>query len=306
MTTMAATRPKPKRRKLELHRLTISGLSEGVDYQKFLISLWANLENRENRIFTPGGKGHALDQAREVQGHLWLQFFSFAEGERPEVLDTNDMSISENPLTDSEALLHWTHAMGAKLSDRYVVLLERVQAGIWPSKLEHYLQWLIDHPANELIAKEATANADEPISVSVELEADASFLKLIDSMERVVSASIRIVRPNPGWGDYEDLLSEEAKDSDAHSAEVTMNARRGASLSKTDGIIEAMREAYRGNKLGRAVVEGDVDGERKRVTTANHGKSQYKYLETNENGNVIHQAALDKFFEAMGKMTDDV
>lgn len=125
-------------------------------------------------------------------------------------------------------------------------------------------------------------------------------------MERIVSASVRIVRPNPGWSDYENLLSDEAKDSDAQSAEVTMNARRGASLAKNDGIVEAMREAYRGNKLGRAVVEGDVDGERKRVSTTSHGKSQYKYLETNENGNVEHQAARDKFFETLAKMTDDV
>lgn len=303
---MAATKPKPKRRKLELYKLTISGMRDDVDYQEFLFSLWANLGNRQGRIFTPGGKGHSLDQLREIQGHLWFQFFSFSEGERPEVLDTEDMSISENPLTDSEALLHWTHALGKRLLDRYVILLERVQTGIWPTKVEHYLQWLIDNPTNKQIATRATANSDEPISVSLELEPDASFLKVIDSMERVISASVRIVRPNPGWGDYEDLLSDEAKDSDAHSAEVTMNARRGASLSMTDGIIEAMREGYRKNKLGRAVVEGDVDGERKRVTTASHGKSQYKYLETNENGNVLHQAALDKFFEALGKMTDNV
>lgn len=222
------------------------------------------------------------------------------------MLDTDDMSISENPLTASEALLHWTHALGTRLDDRYVVLLERVQAGIWPSKVEHYLQWLIEHHENETITEKATAKADEPISVSLELEADASFLKVVDSMERIVSASVRIVRPNPGWGDYEDLLSEEAKDSDAQSAEVTMNARRGASLAKKNGIVQAMREAYRGNKLGRAVVEGDVDGERKRVSTASHGKSQYKYLETDDNGNVDHHAALDKFFDAMGKMTDDV
>jgi len=102
---MAATRPKPKRRKLELYELTISGMHEDVDYQKFLRSLWSNLETRENRIFTPGGKGHALDRLQITKGNLWFQLFSFAAGERPEVLDTDDMSISENPLTASEALL---------------------------------------------------------------------------------------------------------------------------------------------------------------------------------------------------------
>lgn len=303
---MATTRPKPKRRKLELYRLTISGMSDGADYQKFLIALWSNLETRDKRVFSPGGKRHALDQLRTVKGNLWFQFFSFAEGERPEVLDTEDMSISENPLTESEALLHWTHAMGKRLDDRYVMLCERVQAGTWPSKMEHYLQWLIEHPDNEAVTAKATVDGDEPISVSLELEADASFLELVNSMERIASASVRINRPNPGWGDYEDLLGPEAKDSDAQSAEIKMNARRGASLAKKDGIVAAMREAHEKNKLGRAIVEGDVDGERKRVSTESHGKSQYKYLETSQDGNVLHQSALDKFFEAMGKMTDDV
>lgn len=303
---MAKTPAKPKRRKLELYRLTISGLKPDTDYQKFLVALWANLPERAQRSFAPGGKSHVLDQLEITKSNLWFQFFSYAEDERPEVLDTNDMSLSENPLTPSEALVHWTHAMGKHAEGRYVMLLERVQTGIWPTKIEHYLQWMMEKPENAQLVKKTTANPDEPISVSLELEPDESFLKLVDAMEKIASVTVRIVRPNPGWSDYEDLLSEEARESDAQSAEVKMNARRNASLAKSGGIIGAMREAFRSKKLGRAIVEGDIDGERKRVSTESHGKSQYKYLETNQNGNVLHQSARDKFFETLGKMADDV
>ncbi len=297
---------KPKRRKLELYRLTISGLNDDVDYQSFLMKLWKNLHDREEKIFESGDKSHALDQLQRKKGNLWMQFFSYAEGERPDVIDTEDLSIHDNPLGESETFLHWTHGLGKQLKDRYVLLLERVQTGIWPSKVEQYFQWLLDHPENESDALKATADPDEPISVSLELEADKSFMKLVNSMDRIVSATVRIVRPNPGWQDYDKLLGEEARDSDAKFAEVTMKARRGASLAKRDGIVQAMRDLDSHNKLGKAVVEGDIDEERKTVSTESHGKSQYKYLATNENGNVAHDAALDKLFETLGKMTDDV
>ena len=85
-----------------------------------------------------------------------------------------------------------------------------------------------------------------------------------------------------------------------------MKARRGASLAKGDGIVKAMKEAYKENQLGRASVEGDIDGERKTISTLSHGKSQYKYLAVNPNGTVDHSAARDSFFEVLGKMDDDV
>lgn len=303
---MAETLPRPKRRKLELYRLTISGMVAGSDYQEFIESLWSNLGTRENRILNEGDKSHGLDSLRQSDETLWFQFFSYSAGERPEVIDTDDMTISANPLEPSEALLNWTHALGEQREDRYVLLVERVQTGIWPSKIEHYLDWLIGHPENEGIVADYIASSDEPISVALELEPDATFMKLVNSMDRIVSATVRINRPNPGWGDYEELLNEEARKSDAQSAEVTMKARRGASLAKRDGIVQAMKEAYRQNDLGRASVEGDIDGERKTISTTKHGKSQYKYLPVSSNGTVNHAAAFDTFFEVLGKMDDNV
>lgn len=63
-----------------------------------------------------------------------------------------------------------------------------------------------------------------------------------------------------------------------------------------------MKEAYNRNQLGRAAVEGDIDGERKSISTASHGKAQYKNLAVNSKGNVDHAAARDHFFEVLGKM----
>lgn len=295
---------KSKRRKLELYRLTISGLKDKVDYKKFLVDCWNNLKEDDQNVFVSGGKSHSLDTISRTKGNLWIRFYSFTPGERPDVINVNSHSIRPNPIKDNEALLHWTHAMAKQLTDRFVILVERVQTGIWPSKIETYLQWMVDHELNESLRKRATAKTDEPITINLELEADKSFFNLVDSMDRIASATVRIVRPNPGWQDYDKLLGDEASASDARIAEVTMKARRGASLSKNDGIVQAMRDLDQNNRLGRAVVEGDLDGESKAVSTDSHGKSQFKYLATNDDGNVIANQALDKFFETMGNMTD--
>jgi hypothetical protein len=40
-----------------------------------------------------------------------------------------------------------------------------------------------------------------PVSVSIEVEPTETFLNRIDSAERIKSVTVRIVRPNPGYGD---------------------------------------------------------------------------------------------------------
>ena len=293
---------KPKRRKLEVYRLIISGLKEDVDYLQFLRRARASIKDELKAVQTIGDKSHVLHEAKVTKGSLWMRFYSYSEGERPDVINTKSLNIKPNPLSDNETQVYWTHALVSPLKKRVVMLIERVQAGIWPSRLEDYLQWLIDHPENKKLVAEVQGDAGEPLTVTLELEADKSFMKQVEAMERIIAVSVRIVRPNPGWMDYEDLLSKEAQASDAHYADVSMHARRNASLSKNQGIVQAMKDLDQNNKLGRAEVQGETGGERKSISTEKYGKSQHKNLPTDADGNVAHDAALEKFLEYLGEV----
>ncbi len=179
-----------------------------------------------------------------------------------------------------------------------VLIVERVQAGIWPSRIEEYFQWMIDRQASTAKIKKYVA--EDEVTVSVEVEPDEAFMKRVLAMDRITSAMVRIVRPNPGWKDLDKELGGEADESDAHYAEVKMNARRNASLEKTKGIIMAMKDMDTKKQLGRAVVEGKVDGETEVISSERAGRHQYKHMPTDSQGNV----AVDKVFEKLGDYLD--
>lgn len=293
---------KDKRRKIEVYRLTISGLLDGVDYLTFLRSARSNIKDDHKAVQTTGGRSHALFEAKLVKKCLWLRFYSYSDGERPDVINTKSLSIKPNPLGDNETQVYWTHALVAQRKNRVVMLIERVQTGIWPTRIEDYLQWLFERPENSSLLSKSQATSDEPLTVNLELETDKSFMKQVEAMERIITATVRIVRPNPGWTDYEDLLSKEAQASDAKHVDLSMHARRGASLKKDDGIVLAMKELDEDDKLGRAVVEGDIDGETRTISTERHGKATYRYLTTDADGNVEHDAAFEKFLKYLDEV----
>jgi hypothetical protein len=294
--------PRPKRRKIEAYRLIISGLRIGLGYADVLRRARASLDDEREAVQRLGDKSCVLHNMEPIDLGLWLVFYSYTEGDRPDVIDTSTLTIHANPLADDETQIEWTHALYSSSLDRNLMLIERVQRGMWPSRVESYLQWLLDHPRNESLRREVQANAQEPLTVTLELEVAGSFMEQVDAMSRIASASLRIARPNPGWQDYENLLSEEARASDAKYAEIEMHARRNASLRRDDGIVEAMRAMDQNNTLGHAAVEGVLDGQTQRISTEKHGRAMVKYLPTDEDGNVQHDAAREKFFEMLGEM----
>ena len=294
--------PKPKRRKLEVYRLTISGLKPNVSYLQLLQKARSNIKSEQMAVQSAGDKSNALYETKMANGSLWMRFFSYSPGDRPDVINTTNLNIKPNPLGTNETQLYWTHALVSPLGQRIVMLIERVQTGMWPSRIESYMQWLIDHPSNKKLVAGSQGKPGEPITVTLELEADKSFMLQVEAMDRIISATVRIVRPNPGWKDYDNLLSQEAQDSDAHYADVSMHARRNASLAKTKGIVQAMKDLDKNKKLGRAEVEGEIAGERKAISTEKFGKSQYKIFPTNADGNIDHDAALANFFEYLSEV----
>jgi hypothetical protein len=253
---------------------------------------------KHDAVHQTGKKCHCLDSIHISHKRARFRFLSYSEGDRPEVIDTSDLSIKPNPLGDDETFLSWTHVLGSALSNRYVLIIERVQTGIWPSRIEEYFQWMIDQKLSAPKIRKYVA--ERSVTVSIEVEPDESFMRRVLAMDRIMSAMLRIVRPNPGWKDLEKELGGEADESDAHYAEVKMNARRNATLKKSEGIIKAMKDMASQKQLGRAIVEGKVDGETEVVSSERTGRHQYKYLPTDPNGNIV----VDKVFDALGRYLD--
>ena len=132
-----------KQRKIEVHRLTISGLPSGTAYGKFL----HNLRKRRSvaqMVMSTQGKSHALNNTTLRNHRLRLRFLSYTKGHRPDVLDTQQFKLQANPLTPSQTNVEWTHLLGSFKGTRYVLLIERNVSGIWPSTVERYLQWAVD------------------------------------------------------------------------------------------------------------------------------------------------------------------
>ncbi|MDI6795719.1 MAG: hypothetical protein QMD09_02185, partial [Desulfatibacillaceae bacterium] len=220
-------------RKIEVYCLTISGLPEGTAYGPFLDGLRGQTRPVSQMVKKENGKSHALNESQMRNHRLRMRFLSFTKGHRPDVLDTNQFSLQPNPLTPEQTNVEWTHVLGGVKNGRYMLLIERNHSGIWPTALERYVQWMID----EFYEPEPIEGEEEqePVTVSLEAVPGQEFIERLNDLDRIMEATVRVVRPNPGWADLENELGGVAQASDAHKSEVTMKARRNESLNDQGG-----------------------------------------------------------------------
>jgi hypothetical protein len=235
-----------------------------------------------------------------INKRLRLRFLSFTTGYRPDILDTEAYSLGPNPLADSQTGVEWTHVLGGRVNGRYLLLCEKVQAGIWPSSIEQYLQWMIDKVHGQEWVGEETDD-EENITVSLEPEPGAAFVQRINSLSRIRVATVRTVRPNPGWKDLETELAGEADESKAQKADVTMVAKRDASLAKSKGIVQAIKSMFASKELDYAAIEGERDGQKDHFTTKNLVERRRLSIKLDEGGQVDHSDAWAK----LGAMMDE-
>jgi hypothetical protein len=285
-----------KRRKIEVHKMKISGLDEGQSYGTLIRDVRRRINLLRDAIMQHASKSHALYEVSIHNRRLHLRFLSFATGYRPDVLDTQDFDVEENPLEDHQTGVEWTHVLGGRVGARYLLLVEKFQVGIWPTTVERYLQWMIDE---HYVPDDDDA---DPLVVSIEAEPSATFVNKIDEMTRVTKATVRTVRPNPGWADLESELADMSDESDARKAEVSLTARRRASLDKDAGILAAIKRLFRQRELDYAAVEGEHDGKKERFSTERLGEFRYVNLRLDENGQVDHDDAWRK----LNAMMDDL
>lgn len=288
-----------RKKKVEVHRLTMSGVPGGMTYGQLLRQARNAFDDLEDLVLEMRDKSHALFEVKIVGGRLRLLFMSFRTGYRPDILDVADYSLAPTPLGETETAVEWTHCLGGRVSGRYLLLVEKGQGGIWPKTLEDYVQWLVD----QFELEDEDEDADEPIVVSLEPLADESFVTRLETLDRIQHATVRIVRPNPGWWDLESELGEQADASDAAKADVAMHARRGASLAKDDGIVAAIKESVATGELAYARVEGQREGVAEGFDTARFGQAHRVEFELDEFGQVKHADAWKKLAHVFKSLT---
>ncbi len=288
-----------KQRKIEVHRLTISGLPDGTGYGPVLRGL-RGTRAVGTMVMKSGEKSHALNDTALLNHRLRLRFLSFTKGHRPDILDTTQFAVQENPLTPSQTNIEWTHALGALKGGRYVLLIERNFNGIWPTTLEAYLQWMIDEYYQPRTGAEQEDSA--PVAVTIEAEPGPEFVQRMDALEHITEAAIRIARPNPGWHDLETELGEKAEESDARKVDIKMTARRRASLNKNAGILAWIRQAFHKKKLGYAAITGRRGRHKESFTTEKLGKHFLVNMEMDERGQVSANDAWVKLSSTMDEL----
>ncbi len=281
-----------KERTIEIHRLTISGLPQGLSYGVFLENIGKRFPAFVDREWKGSGKSHAMKAISFKNGFLWMQYYSYIQGYRPDVIDTQSHNISPSPYSQTQAGVEYTHVLGATVGKRYLLLVEKVQAGIWPETLEGYLQWMID----KYLESEGSS---EKITLSIEADPSEEFISRMETLDRITRVTIRTVRPNPGWADLETELARESEDSDAHKTEVTMVARKNKTLSKTKGIVVDIQSLFKNGLLSFAQIEGWKGNNRDHFSTKKLNKKQKVKIEADEDGKIKEESLLEKMTEIM-------
>jgi hypothetical protein len=288
-----------RRRKIEVHRLTISALPDNQTYGAFLRRIRHDANSLSDLVMSAGEKSHALEGASLRNNRLRLRFLSFTTGHRPDILDTEDFSLVPNPLDPAQTGVEWTHVLGSQRGNRYLMLVEKVQGGIYPGTIERYLQWMVDEFYEP---DEDQDNRQDPVTISLEAEPGEQFIQRMNALTRIMKASVRIVRPNPGWTDLDTELSGEAEASDAHKAEVSMTARRLASLSRTGGIVAAIRTLFADGQLNYASVEGERGNQKDSFSTDKLLKYRFVNFELDDRGQVQDRDAWQKLSDMLDEL----
>lgn len=281
------------KRRLSLYRLNFSGLTDEETYYSVLASI-TKRTTLADRVHKDGSRSHALYSAKQERLRLQLTFISYREGERPDILDTTSFDITPNPLGENQTGISWTHALLSEAGSKHYLALEEYFNGMRCSQIERYLQWLVDdrYPRPD--------DATDPITVSVEAVPSAAFMARVDSLERVTKATVRIPRPNFGWMDLEGQLGIEAEESDAKGAELTMTARRGASLRRDRGLLDYLRGLIGSGAAVFARVEGVRDGQADKFSTENLKVSGVAEVPMDERGQ-LRDDAWPAFYEYLDR-----
>jgi hypothetical protein len=276
-------RPKTKKRTIEYYTLTISGLPKDTDYWKLIHNIVSKttLEERERKYGED--KTDILFDGELRNGQFKMRFATYSPGIRPDVIDTTTHQIEKSPYKPTQTNLRYTHILGIYVSGQYYILLEKSRDGIWASNLGDYLHWFLE---------QYSEYSSKKLDVNIEPLPSEKFGERLNALDTISEASIRIVRPNPGWDDLETELGNESKESDSSKTEIKMQAGRNKSLSKNGGIVKAIRDRLQKGVLRFAKVKGKgKDQKIDEFSTEKLLRTQKRVIPVDTNGQINSQTA---------------
>ena len=287
-----------KNRKIEVYRLKISGLPEGMSYGNFVNEVRRSADSVADTIMKQGEKWHGIMDFTIRNRRMRVRFLSYKKGHRPDILNTENYELGPNPLMPTQTGVEYTHVLGNNVNGRYLLIVERNHSGIWPSTIEKYLQRLID----KFYDSESDQEDGDPITVNLEAEAGPEFIERLDRLNQIKVATVRVVRPNPGWSDLDSELGRMASDSDARRAEITMGARRNESLDKSRGLIRWIIEKFHSRDLDYASIQGKRGRQTDSFNTQKLIKHTMVPMEIDERGQVVSEDAWSKMAQILNDL----
>jgi hypothetical protein len=169
-------------------------------------------------------------------------------------LDTTTAQSTVTPLKQGRILATRTHGV-INLSKK-VAIVEYSHKGAKARDIELVLSSI------------ASAVFAPDTHISLQPIAGESFMRMIDSLDIVRLATLKLRRPNPGWTDCSNAVNELSKDSGGDAVEISIGARRNDALSKRRGLVGWIRHLISGNSnaLHNAIVKGRYPGSSSVVT----------------------------------------
>lgn len=196
----------------------------------------------------------AISRVERTDGLLAMLFVAGSEGELPLVYDPSTASAEEVDPGGGRFVVNGVWGFFDP-EERYLVM-EKRRPGVAIYQIERLLTG---------IARRAVG--DKTAVLSLNPVPAPSFVREVQRFTRIREASITMRRPNHSWTDDAIELLAHVGDSNAAQVQVQLNADRGQSLSKSDGIVrDVMRVAQHPvGPLQNATVRGtfpDQEGER--------------------------------------------
>lgn len=166
----------------------------------------------------------------EVDGGYLLQFAEGTPGVSPFVLDAASGATRVEALRRNEVLSDVSHAL--VYPRRRQAAIEYVRRGAKAAVMGATIEGILrtQDPAMKTLRVEFSPPIRE------------DFVKEIDRFKRIRVTEIVVTRPNAGWSDHYDELSDLLDKSDGDSAHVDVRAARGGTLATDSGIVQVVKK----------------------------------------------------------------
>jgi hypothetical protein len=273
-------------RKLEVWSLHAHQNDEAVEDYEALFQALSRMKP-QSRVWEDDEKAIALPRLQLRRGKILFTAYEGPRGQ-PIIFDTEAATERTQALEPGEIVATRTHGL-IDLNSREAII-EYNHRGAKASDI-----------AIVLGASGRRLRSWKTLYIELSPKVAESFAEGVDAFERVRVAGFRIARPNADWTDWDDRFAESAADSDAQSAQVEYNAKRGASLSKKDGVVPFIkaRAADGVSALKNAFVSGTRAGEsaETKITLADHKEHQKVAVRLDQNKQVDDRAISRRLME---------